>query len=169
MSGHHSDGARSRESFQEGRARASRPVPSLPVPSVGTPHSRRMVTDRRSRTCAPENARSHQPVENGLRLLTKVLRQVATSQRFTSYTDVKHAFRQQLGVLRVRYQQHEFDDAFGLVGSNRRLWHEPPAPQRTWHVEHLDTRGFSKAEAAQFMSELPGVIRAMPPAMGKRA
>jgi hypothetical protein len=35
-------------------------------------------------------------VDNGLRLLSKVLRQVATSQRFTSYGDLKDAFREQL-------------------------------------------------------------------------
>lgn len=126
-----------------------------------------MVVDRRSRTCAPNARAAVQPVENGLRLLSKVLRQVARSRPFTSYTDLRDAFREQLRTLRIRYAQCEFDDAFSVVGSNLRLVDLAPAPRRSF-VEP-ESRGFSRSEAAAFMAQLPGLVKAMPPAMGKRA
>src|SRR5829696_2548249 len=57
----------------------------------------------------------------GLRLLSKLLRDLVTVDRFSCYPDLKDAFRRRLLALRIRYQPHEFDDAHTLVGSNLRL------------------------------------------------
>lgn len=121
---------------------------------------------RTIRTCAPSTRAAHQPAETGLRLLSKVLRQVATAQRFTTYGELKEAFRAQLRQLRIRYQQHEFDDVFAIVGSNVRLVTLAAPAARAFHVEP-ERRGFSKTEAAAFMAQLPGLVKTIAPAFGK--
>lgn len=122
-----------------------------------------MDVTRRSRTCALSSraARRTERPDPGLRLLTKVLRELVTTQRFANFADLKHAFRRRLTALRIPYQPQEFDDAYALVGSNVRLVQlAMPATRRV--VERVeDDRGFSKAEAAAFMAELPGLVRSM--------
>ena len=49
------------------------------------------------------------------RLIAKVLREIVGRQSFTDYHEVKDALRARLRVLRIRYQQYEFDDAITLV------------------------------------------------------
>lgn len=119
-----------------------------------------MDVTRRSRTCAPRPRAAHHPVENGLRLLTKVLRDVVTQRRFTSYTDLKDAYLTRVRELRIRYAQADFDDAYSLVGSNRTLVHvaaaaprrqDPPAP-----------RPISRHEAQDLLAQMPGIaLKAM--------
>lgn len=56
------------------------------------------------------------------RLIAKIARDVAAGQIFASYTDLKDALRRRLLQLKIRCQQHEFDDAVSLVTSNTGLW-----------------------------------------------
>ena len=88
------------------------------------------------------------------------------SRRFTSYADLKDAFRRQLVAFGIRrYQQHEFNDVFAIVGSNVRLVHlEAPSP-RSFHVEP-ERRGFSKVEARAFFERVTkcGRAKVMPAA-----
>lgn len=125
-----------------------------------------MDITRRSRTCAPKTRAAHQPVENRLRLLSKVLREVATSHRFASYADLKDAFRRRLIALAIQYPQRTFDEAFTVVGSNTHLVQRRrfAGPVRR---ERIDIeRGLSRAEAGAWMAQLPGAVRAMPRAFG---
>lgn len=163
MNGHVKESARSHSPVQRARARASRPVPSLPVPSVG--NLRRSEVIRRSRTSPQEPRRALHDGNPRLRLIAKVVRQLVTAERFTTFADLKYALRLRLGVLRIPYQQHEFDDACSLVASNQRIVHLPAPP--VCHVEHsADARPLTRAEASAFMAQLPGLIKALPATTG---
>lgn len=129
----------------------------------------RSDVDREIRTCAPRTRAAHQPVKNGLRLLSKVLRQVATSQRFTTYGELKDAFRSQLRRLDIRYQQHAFDDVFAIVGSSVPLVHRAAPAPRSIPAEP-EHRGFTKAEARTFFERVTkfGRAKVMPVAAASR-
>lgn len=88
----------------------------------------------------------------GLRLLTKVLRELVTRQRFTSFADVKAAFRLRLSRLVIRYRQDEFDDAYSLVGSNTSIVHQEAPRLPTAVVPTHD--GLSREDAAIVLNQL---------------
>lgn len=97
--------------------------------------------------------------------MTKILREVATSERFSEFSALKVAFLRRLCELQVRYRQCDFDDAFAVVSSNVTLVHLAPA-LRVCHVERPEGEAFSRKDAERFWSELPGLVKAMPGAMG---
>lgn len=85
------------------------------------------------------------------RLIAKLVRDVATCQRFESYSDLKDALRRRLVQLHVRYQQQEFDDAVSLVTSNAVLW-RTPRPARTPTQTAAPT--LSRTDAKQLYDDL---------------
>jgi len=95
-------------------------------------------------------------VENGhsdLRLLTKILRELVTRQRFTEYADLEDAFRRRLNAFQIRYRECDFCDAHSLLQSHVRLV-QVPAP-RPFHVEpEAVDRGPSRAEATAILRRL---------------
>ena len=85
-----------------------------------------------------------------LRLITKLLRELVTTQRFADYADLKDALRHRLSKLRIRYQQSEFDDAYPLVASNVPLVSER-ARVRAPITPDAENQGLSRADAIEAM------------------
>lgn len=90
------------------------------------------------------------------RLIAKVLRELGQTQRFTSCGDLRVALRERLNRLGIRYEPHEFDDAFSTVSSNARL--VVSAVDRAAHrrvaAENPDARPLNRHEAQRVFADL---------------
>jgi len=85
----------------------------------------------RSIRTRPQNTRPEPGPENTrpdgrIRLIAKVLRDVAGAGRFEDYASLKDAFRRRLLQLRLRCSQAEFDDAISVVQYGTPLVSSPP-------------------------------------------
>lgn len=107
---------------------------------------------RTSRQNAPREISSERTTTTGVRLIAKLLRELATARRFWSHADLKDALLRRLARLRIRYQQHEFDDAFSLVASNRPLVAPPSVPRQAPRAPQPEP--ISRAVAAQVYADL---------------
>jgi hypothetical protein len=104
---------------------------------------------------SPPKARREIPdrPDGRIRLIAKVVREIAASRRFEGYAELKAELRARLARLHVRYKQNEFDDAVSLVGSNVRLFGPPQARPRPTE-RAASVRDLSRTDVAAILAQI---------------
>ena len=116
----------------------------------------------KARREVPEPRELPDPTQSRKLLIAKVVREVATSQRWADFPDMKDALRKRLAALRIPYQPSEFDDAISLVQSNIRLVSDTLERKPARRSERPDdARPLNRFEAAD-------ILRRVYAAMGRR-
>lgn len=116
---------------------------AIPTISTSPPSTRR---DIHART----------PPESRTRLIAKIVREVAASERFDDFASLKAALRMRLIALGVRYEPAEFDDALSIVQHSTRLVGSAQATRAQVQVAPPE---ISRAEAADLIQQMPLTVR----------
>lgn len=97
------------------------------------------------------------PPESRTRLIAKIVREVAASERFDDFASLKAALRMRLVALGVRYEPAEFDDAISTVQHSTRL--VGPAQSARARVQAAPPPEISRTDAADLVRQMPLKVR----------
>jgi hypothetical protein len=76
-----------------------------------------------------------------LRRMVMVIRDVARTEHFENYADLKDAVRRQFNLLRIEYQPVEFDDAFVQAAQRHSTTEDEPLVDISRHMPKPKKKG----------------------------